>query len=278
MFPSVLTYIVGKKDDKPTVKVFLRDDDSSAKDYFHRVFDKHLIQSVNIKKKLEEKLGQPEPYTREQQMDNDVKKRLSDVIKRQGRTLLTNHSTIIRISAGNMPEGILLGKPCIVLHCLDKSLIPIGEQELPSQVEDFPVYIKESFIMFGVCDGCIRLKNGCSIGTTLEESAGSIGFFVKIRKPGQLEEERGFLTAAHVALPNFPDFYGRNRLFSEHNPENHIYEIVHPSIRDSTSSTRIGRVSEAFCGTYRQTNSGIDAAFVNTYEENLGTQHTHIIQ
>ena len=35
MFPSVLTYIVGKKNGTATVKVFLKDEDSAAKDHFN---------------------------------------------------------------------------------------------------------------------------------------------------------------------------------------------------------------------------------------------------
>ena len=41
-FPSVLTYIVGKKHGKSTIKVFLKYDDSNAEGYFRQAFDKHV--------------------------------------------------------------------------------------------------------------------------------------------------------------------------------------------------------------------------------------------
>ena len=278
MFPSVLTYIVGKKNGTATVKVFLKEEDSAAKDHFHRIFDNYVIEFVNIKTRIAEQLEKSQPYQSEPQLDIDIKKRLSEIIKRQGRKLLTSHSTITRISKGYIPEGKLLGKPCIIIHCLDKTLIPFGEQELPYQLEGYPVYIKESVIMFGCGDGCQSLRKGCSIGTPLDSTSGSIGFFIKVRRPGTLEEKRGFLTAAHVALPTFQDFYKENKFFSEHNLGNNSYEIVHPSKGDSNLATRIGMVSEAFCGTLQQNGIGIDAAFVNTYEEYAGNEHTHRIQ
>lgn len=271
MFPSVMTYIVGTKNGKSALKVFLKDNDSKAENYFCQAFNTNVTQFVNVTKRMEANIQKPPPIKSQPLIEQEIRKSLREVIKRQSTALMANHSHIIRISTDTEPVGMLVGKPCIVIHCLDKSIVPIGEQELPKELEDYPIYIKEGFIMFGFCDGCETLKNGCSIGIPSDESAGSIGFFVKLRKPDQMEEEAGFLTAAHVALPYFNDFYTEGKLFTEHHLANpNEYEIVHPSSQDSDSVRKIGKVSEAFCGTYGQKSIGIDAAFVNIYNQNTG--------
>ncbi|XP_078327892.1 uncharacterized protein LOC111115434 [Crassostrea virginica] len=266
MFPSVLTYIVGKIKNEPVVKVFLKREDTEAENDFRQSFHRHTMQFVNVTKQMEETLQKAPQVKIQTQMDKDIRKRLGEIIESQSRTLLANHSQIIRISAGNMPEGTSAGKPCIVIHCLDKKLIPTGEQELPKELEGYPVCIQEGFVMFGFCDGCETLKNGCSIGRSSDMVSGSIGFFA-VRKPGQLKEEKGFLTAAHVALPSINEIYEAKTLFTELNLGSSIHEIVHPSWEDSNSAKTIGKVSEAFCGNYGHSSIGIDAAFVNCYEE-----------
>ena len=278
MFPSVLTYIIGKKHDKPALKVFLKEEDREVEKYFHQTFDKDIYDTefVDVSKQMEERLQIAAPVKFEPEMDKETRKRLGEIIKKHSKKLMANHSHIIRISGGNMPEGTSdERKPCIVIHCLDKTLIPTGEQELPNQVEGYPVYIKEGFIMFGSCEGCTTLKNGCSIGIDEDKSAGSIGFFVKVRRRDQLLEERGFLTAAHVAFPNFKNISEANKLFTENDLRDHSNEIVHPSRCDSDIPTPIGRVSEAVWGYYGQNEIGIDAAFVKLYKEIGGTYHTY---
>lgn len=276
-FPSILTYIIGKINDEPAVKVFLKGEDNDAENYFRQSFHKHTMQFVNVTKEMEEALQRAPPVTFQPQMDNEIRKRLGEIIEKHSRTLMANHSQIIQISEGNMPEGTSVGKPCIVIYCLDKLLIPTGEQELPQQLEDYPVCIKEGFIMFGFCEGCENLKNGCSIGRPSDEMSGSIGFFVKVRKPEQFTEEKGFLTAAHVALPNIESYYDENKLLTQCDYRNHLYEIVHPSYGDNKSGKIIGKVSEAFCGNYGQRSIGIDAAFVNVYEDIRGTEDIFFI-
>lgn len=271
-FPSVLTYIVGKINDKPAVKVFLKGEDSKAEAHFRQSFHKHSMQFVNVTKRMEDILQKATQIKFQPQMDKEISKRLEEIIQEQSKKLMEKHSHIIRISAGNMPEGMHAGKPCIVIHCLDKILIPTGEQELPKQIEGFQVCIKEGFSMFGFCEGCETLKNGCSIGQRLDTAAGSIGFFVKVRKPDQLIEERGFLTAAHVALPTFKAIYDAKTLLTEHDLGKNLYEVVHPSLGDSKSARTIGKVSEAFCGDHGEKGIGIDAAFVNCYEEIGGNE------
>ena len=273
-----MTYIVGKKHDKPAVKVFLKEEDSKAKEYFCRTFDKHIYDTefVDVSKQIEERLQIAATVKFEPEMDKEIRKRLGEIIKKHSKKLLANHSHIIRISGGNMPEGKSdERKPCIVIHCLDKTLIPTREQELPNQVEGYPVYIKEGFIMFGSCEGCTTLKNGCSIGIHEDKSAGSIGFFVKVRRRDQLLEEKGFLTAAHVAFPNFKNISKANKLFTENDLRDHSNEIVHPSLCESDIPTPIGRVSKAVWGYYGQNEIGIDAAFVKLYEEIGGTYHKY---
>lgn len=266
-FPSVVTYIVGKKHGISTIKIFLKDHDSKAEVYFRQTFDNHVIKFVNVSKTIQEPLEKPPPYESPPLMDKDIRKRLKEVIKRHSTALLTNHSHIFQISTGTMPDAKEGEKPCIVIHCFDKTLVPIGEQELPHQLEDFPIYIEEGIIMFGSCAGCTSLRKGCSIG----DKGGSIGLFVTRRKNDKLKKETGFITAAHVALPKFEEFYSSNQLFSEQNIL-HPYMIVHPSVLDDVISREtIGEVREAFCGTFVENGIGIDAAFVRTNKEIDGT-------
>ncbi|XP_078329133.1 uncharacterized protein LOC111112657 isoform X2 [Crassostrea virginica] len=272
-FPSVLTYIVGKKHGKSTIKVFLKYDDSKAEGYFRQDFHEHVTQFVNVSKRIEENVEEPSPY-KPKQLKIEDRKRLKEVIKRHSTALTTNHSQIFQISTGTMPDD--KEEPCIVIHCFDKSLVPIGEQELPNELEDCPIYIKEGVIMFGSCKGCTSLKKGCSIGVPSDEDVGSIGSFVTIRNRVTLQKKTGFITAAHVALPTFKEFYREKKLFSEHVIKD-PYKIVHAMLDDKTPK-EIGvvseafcgtyKVSEAFCGTYRKTYKGIDAAFVETNGEN----------
>lgn len=94
-----------------------------------------------------------------------------------------------------------------------------------------------------------------------------------------MKKEIGFITAAHVALPTFKEFYKAGKLFTEHIQETHLqneYKIVHPAVKDNPlSQETIGVVSEAFCGTYGRNDIGIDAAFINTseYKEFEGIFH-----
>ena len=123
-FPSVLTYIVGKKHGKSTTKVFLKYDDSKAEGYFRNSFEKHVPQFVNVSKTIEENLKKTSPYTSRPLMGQNIRTRLKEVIKRHSTALTTNHSQIFEI--GTMPDGEGGEKPCIVIHCFDKSLVPIG--------------------------------------------------------------------------------------------------------------------------------------------------------
>ena len=245
-FPSVLTYIVGKKHGKSTTKVFLKYDDSKAEGYFRNAFDKHDSQFVNVSKTIKENLEKPSPYKSESLLGQDIRTRLTEVIHKHSTALTTNHSQIFQISSGTMPDGEGGEKPCIVIHCFDKSLVPIGEQELPNQLEDYPIYIKEGLIMFGSCEGCTSIKRGCSIGVPSRREAGSIGIFTTLRKPDTLKKEIGFITAAHVALPTYKEFYKERKLFTEHIPNPHHqkkYKIVHPSAKDNPLSQKYPRPS-----------------------------------
>ena len=61
-----------------------------------------------------------------------------------------------------------------------------------------------------------------------------------------------------------------NALLSEHPLYNTTNKIVHPSWNDNNYQNNIiGRVSEAFCGNFGTEKTGIDAALVELYEQNM---------
>ena len=275
-FPSNLTFIAGRKNDVSVVKFFLKDDDhkfqTNIEEQANAIGINPEFVNVSIRMKQSESLKET---TKEKKlppsMDKNTRKHLGNIINNTGEKLMALYSNITWISIGNMPKGLHFGKPCIVLHCLDKMLVPFGEKQLPVSWEGYPVDIRESFVMLACSDGCRSLENGCSIGIPSVKVAGSVGIFVK-RRFSELQVH-GFLTAAHVALEKHRDLNNRNSFFSAHALNSNIHEITHPSIIDGRTITRIGRVKEAFYGqfTSKSNRIGIDAAFVETYEDTKGS-------
>ena len=275
-FPSNLTFIAGRKNDVSVVKVYLKDDDhkvqANIEKQAYTIGIKPEFVNVSLRMKQSESLKET---TKEKKlppsMDKNTRKHLGNIINNTGEKLMALYSNITWISIGNMPKGLHFGKPCIVLHCLDKMFVPFGEKQLPVSWEGYPVDIRESFVMLACSDGCRSLENGCSIGIPSVKVAGSVGIFVK-RRFSELQVH-GFLTAAHVALEKHRELNNRNSFFSAHALNSNIHEITHPSIIDGRTSTRIGRVKEAFYGqfTSKSNRIGIDAAFVETYEDTKGS-------
>lgn len=280
-FPSFLTYIAGKENNDSVVKVFLRNDDKEVMKYFSQFSEKYIIKSVNVTKQMKEQLQIEKRKEKEIKekvippIDNFTRKRLNEIIKTQSMKLTANFSNIVGISYGNMSKGTEFGKPCIVLGCLDKTLIPFGEKPLPDSLEGYPVDIKHDFIMFGHCEGCNTLKKGCSIGIPMVNEAGSLGIFVKVNSPSSFVPTKGFLTAAHVAIEQFTELYETNQFLTNHTLGKRKHEIVHPSSADSKSTQKIGETFQAFCGNYglEEERIGIDAAFV-TCEHHEGNKQT----
>ena len=274
--PSNLTFVAGRKNDISVVKLYLKDNNIKVKADIEKRANAIGIKPefVNVTKRMDksERLKNTSKAKKvPPSMDKKTRKHLGNIINNTGEKLMALYSNITWISIGNMPKGPHFGEPCIVLHCLDKMLVPFGEKQLPVSWEGYPVDIRESFVMLACSDGCRSLENGCSIGIPSVKVAGSVGIFVK-RRFSELQVH-GFLTAAHVALEKHRDLNNRNSFFSAHALNSNIHEITHPSIIDGRTITRIGRVKEAFYGqfTSKSNRIGIDAAFVETYEDTKGS-------
>lgn len=185
---------------------------------------------------------------------------------------MAKHSIIVGLGVDSVQRGDV-DEPCIVIHCLDKSLVPFGEKPLPKFIEGFPVEIREDFVFFGYCANCTSLEAGCGIGRPSHPSAGSVGFPVR---SNDSPSERGFLTASHVALEDFEKLYETNTLLSENPLNQTVHRIVHPPFIETHNNNFIGNVVESFCGNYGQYGTGIDAAYVKVYKPKLGGTCIHI--
>lgn len=152
-FPSVLKYIAGRKNETSVVKVFLRYEDRDAEDYFkeHTLIDKSEFEFVNLSNKLlkstslekgdekKKEVHLPEP------MDKTTRQRLGDIINNRGMKLFANYSNITWISPGYVFRRTRY-EPCILLHCLDDTLIPFGEKELPEHLDGYLVDVRKGFV------------------------------------------------------------------------------------------------------------------------------------
>lgn len=282
--PSVLTYLVGTRDGFPIVKVFLTGDDKKDDELqFRKRYPAVNFEFVDVDtvyadvlKNMEkiEKLEQSAP-----EIDKQTREKMNKVIKRHAEILFANHSGVIGIDISNVRScnNIIINEFCIVFLCLDESILPYGEQPLPKDLEGYPCDIREDFVMFGHCVGCQTLSIGCSIGIPLVKLAGSVGFFVRSNDSSQGISKCGFLTAAHVAIQHCDELYEQKSLLSRGHLANNSNEIVHPSYAENTANVVIGKVIESFFGNYGTNGTGIDAAFVQTNQRNLGGMNAFFI-
>ena len=119
---------------------------------------------------------------------------LQEIIKREEVKLLATHSNFIGLGL-----GCKSGKPCIVLYCVDNSLIPFGEPKLPNYIEDFTVDLKNDIVMFGHWFGSKTLTaRNINIEPCLLEYEGSNRVLVSRYKSLSIVGS-GFLTCTHVA-------------------------------------------------------------------------------
>lgn len=275
--PSVLTYLAGTRNGSPVVKVFLtgqgkRDDELKLQEHYPAVDFEFVDVDTGCKdilKNMEkiEKLEQSGP-----EIDNETHEKMKEVIKRHAEQIFANHSSVIGIEISNVMShhDRMRNELCIVLLCLDESILPYGESPLPENLDGYPCDIREEFVKFGHCVGCQTLNIGCSIGIPLVKLAGSVGFFVKSNDSTQGNFKSGFLTAAHVAIGPCDELYEHKSLLSKNPLANKSHEIVHPSYADNAANAVIGKVIESFFGNYGINETGIDAAFIQTNQRNLG--------
>lgn len=269
-YPSILKCIVGHRGDKQTVvKIFLRQEDKIAERSFKSAcsFGISKFEFVNLAEKtkeIQEEAQETKSLERKIPVDRWTRKILKQIIQEHGTKIYAKYSNVVGMRIGGIQK-----QPCIVLYCLDKTLIPYGEQPLPKYLAGWPCDIREDFVLFGACpNNCQQYAQnlpeaGCSIGMPSDNSSGSVGFLVESNSPTQISK-CGFITASHVAIKRFQELYDNNSLLSMSpnlSLQDHI--IVHPSWQDNEHvDNAIGKVAESFCGNYGLAMLGLDFAFV----------------
>lgn len=285
--PNLHHYIVGKKDKKEVIKVFLCGDDKEEEkaqaDFKKAVFiSKEMhIEFVNLDKRSKEILKEREEIQMHEEraslIGESIRQQIQKVIKKNKRKLFANHSNILGITSSNvLYDGkTFSAEPCIVFYCLDKNVVPFGEEPLPNRIEGWPCDHREESSIFATCPSSCLVSNktlpepGCSIGVESSAEVGSAGFLVESNIN---DFEHGFLTAAHVAVQGVDILYKRRQFLYGFVPLTlQMTNIVHyySSRLDDQGNQevqnierRVGTVVEAICGNY--TDKGIDFAFVHS--------------
>lgn len=198
--------------------------------------------------------------------DTIERRTLEKVIDEQGDTIYAKFSNVIGIGISQFRDNgkNILKESCIVLYCLAKDITPFGENELPKSLEEYPCDFREDFVMFGngKCPHECPASNknlpepGCCIGIT--DSYGSVGFLVEFRN----QLKCGFLTASHVVVQGFKDFYRPNIRLPNTSSSRNKEPVVHV-INSAFEHTNVGEVVEAFLGNY-DSKEGVDLALVKS--------------
>lgn len=176
--PNIHHFIVGKKDTKEVVKVFLCGDDKEEEkaqaDFKKAVFiskETH-IEFINLDKRSKEILKEREEIQKHEEtasvIDESKRLQMQKVINKNKRKIFEEHSNILGITSSNVRyDGkTFFEEPCIVFYCLEKMLY----------------HLEKSHCLLELKDGLVSNKAfpepGCSIGVELSNEVGSVGVLV----------------------------------------------------------------------------------------------------
>lgn len=276
-YPSIIRYIAGHKGDgKEAVKVYLSEEDEKAKQFFKKECRKVLkdpdfeFVSFEKKKKIQDEKEKLERFEEGVSViENPDRIKLTQLIQDCEDKIHAIYSNVTGIAISNVrrfdnPMQTDLG---IIIYCLDKTIIPFGENPLPKYIAGWPCDVKEDFFMFGVCPMCSYTNPnltipGCSIGIPSDKFTGSAGFLYKSRT-SENAYKSGFLTASHVAIKECYDLYSECKRLSEHRLGRKKHSIVHPSYTDNNGSdSLVGQVVESIFGNYGSLGTCLDFAVV----------------
>lgn len=276
-YPSFIKCIAGQRDDKNVVKVYHSGDiTEEAKDDFKEKckLEKTDFEFVNIDgtNEMPDEIKKTEALEREPlDIDRSNMKELDNIIETHTDKLYASYSNIIGIRIGRRVHCDKL-EQCIIIYCLDKTLIPFGEKNIPETLEGWPCDLREDFIMLGMCstdcksNGADYPKLGCRIGRLATTGFGSVGFMYESRD----SDISGFLTASHVAVENCGELHKGNQLMSSHHLGQKEHIIVHPSwVENNCVDHPVGQVVESFFGNY-ESSEGLDFAAVKTNKRREG--------
>ena len=205
---------------------------------------KKMWQEMEEIKRIERATGEISPITK-----NIIEK----IVETEEEKMYAKHSNLVGIGISNVlvQHESVIRTPCIVLYCLDKTLVPFGENPLPRYIKGYPCDIREDLVVFGSCDHCSTLNPGCNIGSKISSKSGSAGFLVE-----QQNRYKGFLTAAHVVFDNVESIY-RDKAGDFSNTKLNG-DILHPS----NSMRKVGELHSCIFGNF--ISCGSDIAIVHT--------------
>lgn len=277
-YPSIIKCIAGQRDDKNVVKVYLSCATSEeTKKAFRQQCNLNNtdFEFVNIGEtnEMPEEINQIKALDREDpDIDRATVIKLKKNIREHTRELYARYSNIIGIQIGKRVHCDTQGQLCIILYCLDKTLIPFGEKKLPDTFAGCACVFMEDFFMLGncteVCKSADSPELGCSIGIPSDEFSGSVGFMYKSRNLSAFKS--GFLTASHVAIKNCHNLHSNDELheLTKHRLGQKKHSIVHPSWKDSGGKNQVvGHVKQAYYGNNSLPDGsieGLDLAVVET--------------
>lgn len=267
-YPSILKYILGRKNGRPCVKVFLREKDEKAAFFLRKQGNilsmDTMYEFVNIKEISQKMWQEMEKIRRIESTACEISPITRNMIKTTVETeeekMYAKHSNLVGIGISNVlvQHESVIRTPCIVLYCLDKTLIPFGEPPLPKYLNGYPCDIREDLVMFGSCDYCSTLNPGCNIGSKNSSKFGSAGFLVE-----KQSKFKGFLTAAHVVIDNVKSIYRDNS--GDFSKTKLKGDIVHPS----NSMRKVGELHSCIFGNF--ISCGTDVAIVRMSPSSLTT-------
>lgn len=155
--PHLLHSIIGVKDGRRIIKGFIRGgdkDEKKIKARLKRLFPPCTqIALFNIDKQSESISDEAKMIQSEEEnspdLDESTKIRLDKVIEKSQNHLYKTSSNIIGIGISNVryDGNAFLKEPCIVLYCLDKHIVPLGERPLPIHIEGWPCDHRENIAL-----------------------------------------------------------------------------------------------------------------------------------
>lgn len=210
--PSFLNYIAGEKNGSSVVLVFLQNgDQKKAEDYFARNSSCRQAEFKVVNVNTDFPAG-IEKKTR-CLIEKNTRDEMMAIIKNEEKKLMAIHSTVIGLGCC-ISEN--LQKPCFLLYCVDKTLVPYGEEKLPTEIKGYSVEFREDFVMCGQWLDHRSLNDGNSlVEPCLFKKGEEVYVRVKSRKERLSLRESCFLTSDHVATA-FMEFYEKNALLLEY--------------------------------------------------------------
>lgn len=259
-YPSILKYTLGRKNDRPYVKVFLREEDENATIFFQKLGNNLSMDTVyefvhlkEISKKMWQEMEEIKRIERAAcEISPITKIMIEKIVETEEEKMYAKHSNLVGIGISNVlvQHDSVIRTPCIVLYCLDKTLVPFGENPLPRYIKGYPCDIREDLVVFGSCDHCSTVNPGCNIGSTSSSKFGSAGFLIE-----QQNRFKGFLTAAHVVFDNVESIYRDNA--GDFSNTKLKGDILHPA----NSMRKVGKLHSCIFGNF--ISCGSDIAIVH---------------